>query len=280
MKKIFITILILCSLSASSQNTFTVYSNVLHGDTNFLVRTVNSFSLDSQIRYTYTYTEECNPECVTIVDSTPYVYRYRTFTGSVKDSVQIVTPVAFNSYPTLSRLIDSLQAVRQAAINALQNKLNTDGNGSQLTGLTKGQVSLGNVDNTSDANKPLSTATVNALALKETIPVSGQGIGGVVTQNANKTTAVTLNKLSGQITMNGAALAAAAEVAFTLNNSTIAATDVVIVNVQSVGTAGAYLVSVGAVANGSCSITVSNASAASLSQAIVLNFAVIKAVNN
>lgn len=106
------------------------------------------------------------------------------------------------------------------------------------------------------------------------------GAGGTVTQATSKTTAVTLNKIAGQITMNGAALAAAAEVAFTLNNSTIAATDVVIVNVQSVGTAGAYLVGVGAVANGSCSITVSNASAGSLSQAIVLNFCVIKSVNN
>lgn len=106
------------------------------------------------------------------------------------------------------------------------------------------------------------------------------GAGGTVTQATSKTTGVTLNKIAGQITMNGAALAAGAEVAFTLTNSTIAATDVVIVNVQSVGTAGAYLVSVGAVSAGSCSITVSNASAGSLSQAIVLNYVVIKGVNN
>lgn len=106
------------------------------------------------------------------------------------------------------------------------------------------------------------------------------GAGGTVTQATNKSTGVTLNKTAGQITMNGAALAAGAEVAFTLTNNTITATDVVIVNVQSVGTAGSYLVSVGAVSNGSCSITVSNASTGSLSQAIVLNFAVIKSVNN
>lgn len=106
------------------------------------------------------------------------------------------------------------------------------------------------------------------------------GAGGTVTQATSKTTAVTLNKITGRITMNGAALAAGAEAAFTLTNSTISATDVIIVNIQSVGTAGAYLVSVGAVANGSCSITVSNASAGSLSQAVVLNFAVIKSVIN
>lgn len=104
------------------------------------------------------------------------------------------------------------------------------------------------------------------------------GSGGTVTQATNKTTAVTLNKINGEIVMNGAALADDATAAFTLTNSTIAATDVVIVNVASVGTAGAYQVTVGAVAAGSCSISVLNVSGGSLSEAIKLNFAVIKAV--
>jgi hypothetical protein len=104
------------------------------------------------------------------------------------------------------------------------------------------------------------------------------GSGGTVTQATDKTTAVTLNKINGEIVMNAAALADDATAAFTLTNSTIAATDVVIVNVASVGTAGAYQVTVGAVAAGSCSISVLNVSGGSLSEAIKLNFAVIKAV--
>lgn len=147
-----------------------------------------------------------------------------------------------------------------------------------VSGVTKTMVGLSNCDNTTDAGKPVSTATQTALNLKQTIPTAGQGLGGTVTQATSKTTAVTLNKQYGRITMNGAALAAAAEVAFTLTNSTIAATDVIIVNIQSVGTAGSYFVTVGAVAAGSCSITLGNTSAASLSQAVVLNFAVIKSV--
>lgn len=51
----------------------------------------------------------------------------------------------------------------------LDGKLATDGNGSSLTGLTKSQVGLANVDNTSDANKPVSTATQTALNNKSTI---------------------------------------------------------------------------------------------------------------
>jgi hypothetical protein len=104
------------------------------------------------------------------------------------------------------------------------------------------------------------------------------GTGGTVTQATNKATGVTLNKRCGQITMNNASLAAAAEVSFTLTNSTIAATDVVYTCIASGATAGAYNTQVDAVANGSCRIAVGNKSAGPLSEALVLNFVVIKSV--
>lgn len=149
-----------------------------------------------------------------------------------------------------------------------------------VSGVTKAMVGLGNADNTTDAGKPVSTATQTALNAKAPLYTGGSGIGGTVTQATNKTTGVTLNKICGQITMNGAALAAAAEVSFVVTNNTVASTDVVIVNVQSVGTAGAYFITVGAVSNGSFAITVGNASTGSLSQAVILNFAVLKSVSN
>tara|TARA_X000000368_G_scaffold76568_2_gene56956 strand:- start:5462 stop:5884 length:423 start_codon:yes stop_codon:yes gene_type:complete len=103
------------------------------------------------------------------------------------------------------------------------------------------------------------------------------GDGGTVTQASSKSTAVTLNKKCGTVTMNGAALAANAIVSFTLTNSTIAATDVVSLNHSSGGTAGKYVLNAQAAA-GSASINVTNISAGSLSEAIVIRFAVIKAV--
>ena len=42
--------------------------------------------------------------------------------------------------------------------------------------VTKSQVGLGNVDNTSDANKPISTATQNALNNKQDLLIAGNGI--------------------------------------------------------------------------------------------------------
>ena len=76
--------------------------------------------------------------------------------------------------------------------------------------------------------------------------------------------------------MNNAALADGAEVTFQVNNDKVAATDVIVVNHGSAGTAGAYWLVVSAVAAGSFKITVGNLSGGSLSQAIVLNYAVIK----
>ena len=102
------------------------------------------------------------------------------------------------------------------------------------------------------------------------------GEGGTVAQATSKATAVTLNKKCGQITMNAAALAAATTVTFVLTNSTIAATDLLVLNHVSGGTAGSYLLNAKAAA-GSVSINVRNVTAASLSEAIVIGFAVIKA---
>ena len=103
------------------------------------------------------------------------------------------------------------------------------------------------------------------------------GEGGTVTQATSKATAVTLNKKCGQITMNAAALAADTTVTFVLTNSTIAATDLLVLNHVSGGTAGSYLLNAQAAA-GSVSINVRNVTAGSLSEAIVIGFAVIKAV--
>jgi hypothetical protein len=103
------------------------------------------------------------------------------------------------------------------------------------------------------------------------------GSGGTVTQATNKATGVTLNKSTGQITLNAAALTADTTVSFTLTNTVIEAGDILILNHISTGTAGSYLLNAQS-ATGSASINVRNITAGSLSEAIVIAFAVIKAV--
>ena len=108
----------------------------------------------------------------------------------------------------------------------------------------------------------------------------GPTIGTTVTQATSKATTVIANAASGQITLNNAALGAAAEVSFTVTNSEIAATDVVVVCHGSAGTAGSYLAQANTIAAGSFKITVTNVSAGSLSEAIVLNFVALKGASS
>lgn len=107
------------------------------------------------------------------------------------------------------------------------------------------------------------------------------GAGGAVTQATNRTTGVTLSKLTGQITTNNASLAAEASADFVVTNTTVAAGDVVVVSIQSGSNGGGTIVSVAAVAAGSFTIRVHNGNVAAGTAetgAIVINFAVIKAV--
>jgi len=104
------------------------------------------------------------------------------------------------------------------------------------------------------------------------------GAGGTVTQATSKSTGVTLNTVTGTITMNNASLATVTAVSFTLTNSAIAATDVVAVVIKSGATAGAYTITVDAVAAGSCQISLRNNTLGSLGEAVVLSFAVVKGV--
>lgn len=96
-----------------------------------------------------------------------------------------------------------------------------------------------------------------------------------VTQATSKSTGVTLNKSMGRITMNGAALGANTAVTFTLTNSLISAKDVIIAHVSSGGTAGAYAVYISAMNAGSADISLRNMTAGSLSEAVIINYAII-----
>lgn len=98
---------------------------------------------------------------------------------------------------------------------------------------------------------------------------------GTVTQLTSKSTAVTLDTSAGQIVMSNATLNTLTNVTFTLNNSTLSAKDVTILNVAAGATAGAYNCWISSKGTGSCTITVRNISGGNLSEAITINFAII-----
>lgn len=105
----------------------------------------------------------------------------------------------------------------------------------------------------------------------------GTGAGGTVTQLTSKSTAVTLNKPTGKITMTADALAAGASVTFLVNNSILTATDIVYpAIIGGIADATAYRLELVASISGMCRFRLTNLSAGSLSEAVVIQFALIK----
>ena len=103
----------------------------------------------------------------------------------------------------------------------------------------------------------------------------GTGAGGTVTQSTSKSTAVTLNRPTGQITMNNAALAAGGTVIFIVNNSVVTVIDNVLVT-GVWGVSPAYRIARLGVGAGAFQIAVTNNTAGTLSEAVAINFAIIK----
>ena len=135
------------------------------------------------------------------------------------------------------------------------------------------------IDGGSVDNSPIGAVTPSSV-VGTTVYASTEigyaaGAQGTVTQLTDKSTAVTLSKSSGQITMNAASLAATTNVTFTLTNSLLSAKDVLILNVSGAATSGAYNCWVSSMGAGSATITLRNISASPLAEAVVINFAII-----
>lgn len=127
----------------------------------------------------------------------------------------------------------------------------------------------------------LGTLTGNGfLAVSPSVGVGyATGAGGVVVQATSKATAVVLNTVTGKITTDPASLAAATVVAFVFTNSSLAATDQIVVTHESGGTTGSYTVNGRVTGAGAGAIDIRNNTAGALAEALVLRFSVVKSVN-
>jgi hypothetical protein len=100
------------------------------------------------------------------------------------------------------------------------------------------------------------------------------GTGGTVTQITSKSTGVTLSFDTGRITTQSAALAAGATVRFTATNTGVLINDVPVLSIRS--PASKYRVWVDSVAAGSFVVALENVTGGSLSEAVLINFALFK----
>jgi len=148
--------------------------------------------------------------------------------------------------------------------------------------ITNPTVSTGTFTSPTLVTPAIGVATGTSLTATGTLASSGTagvgystGAGGTVIQATSRTTGVTLNKTTGSITLFGAAGTTTAAT-FTVTNSTVAATDVIILNQKS-GT-DLYDLMVTAVAAGSFNITF-RTTGGTATETPVFNFAVIKGVS-
>ena len=165
------------------------------------------------------------------------------------------------------------------AIGGLEFKASTSGSGygAKIVALDEGTVVFGKRTNSADWLETLRIG-IDGKATFSTSTGFGYGgwSGGTVTQATSKGTPVTLNKPSGQITTHNGALAANTAVAFVVNNSLVSITDTVSCTlVRGTGDVNAYTVTASQFAGGFY-ISLRNTTAGSLSQAIQIQFNVIK----
>lgn len=156
--------------------------------------------------------------------------------------------------------------------------------GQPTVSIGSNEVTLANLATVAGNNMLLGRATtgagnVEAINLLTTGLGFYVGAGGTITQATSKATAFTLSKMCGQITTAADSLGAATIVSATWTNTLIAATDVVEATHTSGGTLGAYTINVAAGA-GTATLTLRNNTAGGLSEALVLNFIVLKGVTS
>lgn len=130
-------------------------------------------------------------------------------TPTYSDTTTLAT---LSSGETVSTAFAKIKLAITNLINHLNNKSNPHG-------VTKSQVGLGNVDNTSDANKPISTATQTALNTLETEldgSIKGLSVSGkVITYTRNDGTTGTITTQDTNTTysaMTGATSSAAGKI--------------------------------------------------------------------
>ena len=162
-----------------------------------------------------------------------------------------------------------------SSLSSATNAIILNATGAELSGVVNQSNSFYvapiRTDSTAVANSLRYNTTTKEVTYTDTIGYAA-GSGGTVTQATSRTTGVTLNKLSGAITLFSAA-GSAGTTTFTVTNSTVTAADTIIVN-QKTGS-NLYVIFVTAVATGSFNISFFAISGVA-TEAPVFNFNVIR----
>ena len=155
---------------------------------------------------------------------------------------------------------------------------NLDANGYGLQEITDYGATTTNSITTAGLDAGSGTIQTTGTMQGDLVPTAkfGYTSGGTATQSStDKTGSVTINALTGTVTMDNSALAADGVLQHVLSNSTVSAGDMIICTPTSGGSRSAYNI-VGFCSNGSANIEVRNVSTGILSEPIKYQFMVLK----
>lgn len=271
--------------------TITVNTLPVGGSTNALLHKNSGTNYDAT--WTLTPSGLTSIGATTSTVTTSNVTGTSVYTGSGGGTTILQASATASGTLTIPAATDTL--IGKATTDTLTNKTyDTAGTGNVFKINGTGISAITGTGSVVLATSPTLTTPVIGVATGTSLAATGKitsssptagigyatGAGGVVTQATNKSTGVTLNTLSGQITMNNASLPATINgVSFIVTNSTVAATDTISVSINNVNaTAGAYMVNTHSVQAGSFAIKLVNTTAGALSEAVILNFNIVKGV--
>jgi hypothetical protein len=214
------------------------------------------------------------------------------FSNSAYNQANTANTLAQSAYNKVNTAVQNTASIQLQTLTLTGNLIaNSAGQGisadtftSNNATFSKNVVVLGNLTaNTLSINDATGTVNANTI-IANTFVYGSATANAMVTQLTSKSTAVTANGMSGQITMNNASLAGQAYVTFTVNNSYVQhVNDIPFVAIQNgVTTPNPYLVCVGGVAVGSFNISVHNSDSGGSSahaDAIVLNWGLMRVGN-
>ena len=203
-------------------------------------------------------------------------------TNNITGTLQTAAQPNITSLGTLSNLtVSGLATISNLSVTnnitgtlqtAAQPNITSLGTISNLT--VSGRATISNLSVTNNITAA-SVSTTGTITAGNSI---GYNSGGAtVTQLTNKSTGVTINSISGQITTANSTITNYGVVEFTVTNSFVGAKDVPFVAIASGATAGTYLISVTKVAAGSFNIMLYNMlNSVTAANILVINFVIFK----